>query len=166
MAFVSSGFPEIRAIFLAQFHPDQGPIVRLSVPEDAVDSRKRAYGGAPGDSGTPAVGEGDGPQNLVRLVSRPASGKPAVDSNKIDFNSIETTVIPKLTLFERLITVNTGRFKVMCYPIAVEGNYARNELIFNMCFAFDIDADTVCYGPVVKRVGCLLKDLETTGRLL
>ncbi|KAI8324436.1 nitrogen permease regulator 2 [Martensiomyces pterosporus] len=118
-----SGFPAINAIFLAEFHPDQGPIVTLSIPEDAVES-------------------------------------------KIDFNAIQTLVIPKLTLFERLITVNTGVHKVMCYPIAVEGNYQRNVLIFNMCFAFDIDADTKCYESVVKRVGCLLKELEIKGRLM
>ncbi|KAJ2376918.1 Nitrogen permease regulator 2 [Coemansia sp. RSA 2603] len=35
-----------------------------------------------------------------------------------------------------------------------------------MCFVFDINADTKCYEPVVKRVGCLLKELESSGRLL
>ncbi|PIA18844.1 nitrogen permease regulator 2 [Coemansia reversa NRRL 1564] len=125
MTFINNDFPEIKAIFLAQFHPDLGPMVRLSIPEDSC-----------------------------------------TDSNKIDFNSIQALVIPKLTLFERLITINTGKYKVMCYPIAVEGKYVRNVFIFNMCFTFDIDADTKCYGPVVKRVGCLLKELEITSKLL
>ncbi|KAI9505855.1 nitrogen permease regulator 2, partial [Coemansia spiralis] len=124
-----SEFPEIKTLFLAQFHTDLGPIVQLSVPEDAFEGEQKTY-------------------------------------NKIDFNSIQTLVIPKLTLFERLITVHTGKHKIMCYPIAVEGNYQRNVLIFNMCFAFDIEADTKCYGTVVKRVGCLLKELEIGGRLL
>ncbi|KAJ1732368.1 Nitrogen permease regulator 2 [Coemansia biformis] len=177
MEFGSSGFPEIRAIFLAQFHPDQGPIVRLSIPEDAVDAGPRTYSGSctgrsddnPGEEPQTAT-ESDGGRHethrLVELIKRPPSNKPVACSGKIDFNSIQAMVIPKLTLFERLITVDTGRYKVMCYPIAVEGNYVRNVFIFNMCFAFDIDADTMCYGPVVKRMGCLLKELETTGRLL
>ncbi|KAJ2355201.1 Nitrogen permease regulator 2 [Coemansia sp. RSA 2618] len=184
MSFMHSGFPEIRAIFLAQFHPDFGPIVRLSVPEDAVDAGKKAYNDACAAAGDelhscgPMLATGSSVSTssfhseraesveVVKLINRPTHSQPAVDGSKIDFNSIQTLIIPKLTLFERLITVNTGRFKVMCYPIAVEGNYARNVFIFNMCFAFDIDADTKCYGPVVKRVGCLLKELETTGKLL
>ncbi|KAJ2815711.1 Nitrogen permease regulator 2, partial [Coemansia sp. 'formosensis'] len=105
---------------------------------------------------------------VVELIKRPANPKAlmAVRSDKIDFNAVQTLVIPKLTLFEKLITVNTGRFKLMCYPVAVLGNYARNALIFNMCFAFDIKADTKCFGPVVKRVGCLLKELEISSGLL
>ncbi|KAJ2560783.1 Nitrogen permease regulator 2 [Coemansia sp. RSA 1822] len=181
MAFTNSGFPEIRAIFLAQFHPDQGPIVRMSVPEDAVDVGENAYTdtGATNRSSelrdTGAMGRVMSPSSnfahepeVVELIKRTSArgGPNLVDSSKIDFNSIQTLIIPKLTLFERLITVNTGRFKVMCYPVAIEGNYARNVFIFNMCFAFDISADTKCYGPVVKRVGSLLKELEVTGRLL
>ncbi|KAJ2361769.1 Nitrogen permease regulator 2 [Coemansia sp. Cherry 401B] len=181
MAFMHSGFPEIRAIFLAQFHPDLGPIVRLSVPEDAVDVEQRVYNdqvciknddmrisglmAALDGSFSPSCFDQE-PAEVIELIKRPEPDRPAVDSSKIDFNSIQTLIIPKLTLFERLITVNTGRHKVMCYPIAVEGNYPRNVFIFNMCFAFDIDADTKCYGAVVKRVGCLLKELEITGNLL
>ncbi|KAJ1722334.1 Nitrogen permease regulator 2 [Coemansia erecta] len=180
------GFAEIKAIFLAQFHPDLGPIVRLSYPEDAVElGEQKVFGEIsssrgdehhyqhqkPGDIPV-VIGDrnhgchpNDAPVEMVQLIKRPSAARPA-SSSKIDFNSIQALVIPKLTLFERLITVNTGRYKVMCYPIAVEGNYARNALIFNMCFVFDIDSDTKCYEPVVKRVGCLLKELEISGRLL
>ncbi|KAJ2784006.1 Nitrogen permease regulator 2 [Coemansia javaensis] len=176
MSYVKTGFPEIRAIFLAQFHPDLGPIVRLSVPDDAVDTGPKP-GSEPGTArSTVNLCElGDearrGAGELVQLVARPGESRApaaatATDGDKIDFNSIQALVIPKLTLFERLITVNTGRHKVMCYPVSVEGNYVRNVFIFNMCFAFDIAADTKCFGPVVKRVGCLLKELEITGRLL
>ncbi|KAJ1813336.1 Nitrogen permease regulator 2 [Coemansia sp. RSA 2598] len=186
-AYEESGFPEIKAIFLAQFHTDLGPMVRLSYPEDAVEvGEQKSFAelsNAKSDeyhhhqyqrpSGEMVAEEGHGYSSyngeaaveVIRLIKRPAPAtKP--ESNKIDFNSIQTLVIPKLTLFERLITVCTGRHKVMCYPVAVEGNYARNALIFNMCFAFGVDADTKCYEPVVKRVGCLLKELEIGGRLL
>ncbi|KAJ2156560.1 Nitrogen permease regulator 2 [Coemansia sp. RSA 552] len=178
MSFLHNGFPEIRAIFLAQFHPDLGPIVRLSIPDDAIDTEQKMYGDFYRTATDEESGSGDAlmismskavpevPQ-MVQLIKRPEQPTlPAADSSKIDFNSIQTLVIPKLTLFERLITVNTGKHKVMCYPIAVEGDYARNVFIFNMCFAFDIGADTKCYGPIVKRVGSLLKELETTGKLL
>ncbi|KAJ2725925.1 Nitrogen permease regulator 2 [Coemansia sp. Benny D115] len=176
-----SGFPDIKAIFLAQFHPHQGPMVRLSYPEDAVEVGDKKGFGETSNSKTNLHQQGlsksasgvnlsgrtftsESGVEMVQLIRRPQQTRP--QSDKIDFNSIQALVIPKVTLFERLITVNTGKYKVMCYPIAVEGNYARNALIFNMCFAFSIDADTRCYGPVVKRVGCLLKELEISGRLL
>ncbi|KAJ2706057.1 Nitrogen permease regulator 2 [Coemansia sp. IMI 203386] len=186
-AYEESGFPEIKAIFLGQFHTDLGPIVRLSYPEDAVEvgeqksfaeissnksdeyqhhQYQRPNGDAANcDSREFSSYRVESPTEVIHLIKRsPATVKP--ESNKIDFNSIQALVIPKLTLFERLITVHTGKYKVMCYPVAVEGNYARNALIFNMCFAFGINADTKCYEPVVKRVGCLLKELEIGGRLL
>ncbi|KAJ1667656.1 Nitrogen permease regulator 2 [Coemansia sp. RSA 1813] len=184
MASLDSGFPEIRAVFLAQFHPDLGPIVPISVPEDAVDLEQKAYsemgsvrgdelhndeGGIEDSTTSPSDAYGRLPNEhggVVHLIKRPNRIKCSNESDKIDFNSIQTLVIPKLTLFERLITVQTGKHKVMCYPIAVEGAYQRNVFIFNMCFAFDIDANTKCYGPVVKRVGCLLKELEIGGNLL
>ncbi|KAJ2616507.1 Nitrogen permease regulator 2 [Coemansia sp. RSA 1365] len=182
MTFINNDFPEIKAIFLAQFHPDLGPMVRLSIPEDVVDVEQQMtygeHGGTKNDeqtneseSSTTSIAENiDNEEQdcfkVVELIKRPAHSKTCTDSNKIDFNSIQALVIPKLTLFERLITVNTGKYKVMCYPIAVEGKYVRNVFIFNMCFTFDIDADTKCYGPVVKRVGCLLKELEITNKLL
>ncbi|KAJ2867237.1 Nitrogen permease regulator 2 [Coemansia aciculifera] len=183
-------FPKIEAIFLAQFHPDLGPIVRLSVPEDAVElDENRGYN----NNGSTARGDddsryaegsvvsfgnnfshfglfhgGEQPAEVVELIKRPTNPRAPMTarSDKIDFNAIQALVIPKLTLFEKLITVNTGRFKVMCYPVAILGNYARNAFIFNMCFAFDISADTKCFGPVVKRVGCLLKELEISSGLL
>ncbi|KAJ1813885.1 Nitrogen permease regulator 2 [Coemansia sp. RSA 2675] len=185
-------FPNIEAIFLAQFHPDLGPIVRLSVPEGAVElDEDRGYSGSNGiakgdDDSNSRLAEGSvvplsnsssnlgffhgGEQlvEVVELIKRPIQPKvsTATRSDKIDFNAIQALVIPKLPLFERLVTVNTGRFKIMCYPISIVGNYARNALIFNMCFAFDIKADTKCFGPVVKRVGCLLKELEISSGLL
>ncbi|KAJ2232098.1 Nitrogen permease regulator 2, partial [Coemansia sp. RSA 455] len=170
------------------FHPDLGPIVRLSVPEDAVElDENRGYnnngGTSRGDddsrypeSSVVSFGNsshlglfhgGEQPTEVVELIKRPTNPKAVtLRSDKIDFNAIQALVIPKLTLFEKLITVNTGRFKVMCYPVAIMGNYARNAFIFNMCFAFDINADTKCFGPVVKRVGCLLKELEISSGLL
>ncbi|KAJ2491545.1 Nitrogen permease regulator 2 [Coemansia sp. RSA 2050] len=185
-------FPKIEAIFLAQFHPDLGPVVRLSVPEGAVEldenkgyssnngvargdddsSSKLAEGGVASLSNSSShLGffyGGEQPVEVVELIKRPIHPKvsAAVRSDKIDFNAIQALVIPKLPLFERLVTVNTGIFKIMCYPISIVGNYARNALIFNMCFAFDIKADTKCFGPVVKRVGCLLKELEISSGLL
>ncbi|KAJ1868378.1 Nitrogen permease regulator 2 [Coemansia sp. RSA 990] len=182
MSFSHRAFPEIRAIFLAQFHPDQGPIVRLSIPEDAVGAEKNSYadlGAIKGEgsrcrsgmlSAENSTGFGtfvDDSAEVIELIKRPARSIAPADSSKIDFNSIQTLVIPKLQLFDRLVTVNTGKYKVMCYPLCIKGdNYVRNAFIFNMCFAFDIDADTKCYGPVVKRVGCLLRELEITGKLL
>ncbi|KAJ2580137.1 Nitrogen permease regulator 2 [Coemansia sp. RSA 1836] len=181
-------FPKIEAIFLAQFHPDLGPIVRVSVPKDAVElGENRGYIGSSSTRGECDTGITEGSVitignnssnfgyfhggeqlvEVVELIKRPTNPKAvATNSDKIDFNAIQALVIPKLTQYERLITVYTGKFKIMCYPVAVEGNYQRNMLIFNMCFAFDISADTKCYGPVVKRVGCLLKELEISNGLL
>ncbi|KAJ2741271.1 Nitrogen permease regulator 2 [Coemansia sp. BCRC 34301] len=181
-------FPKIEAIFLVQFHPDLGPIVRVSVPKDAVDlgeNRGNASNGCARGNDDSRVAEGsvitigsnpgnlgcfqggEQPVEVIELIKRPANPRAvAMSSGKIDFNAIQALVIPKLTQFERLITVYTGKFKLMCYPVAVEGQYERNALIFNMCFAFDINADTKCYGPVVKRVGCLLKELEISNSLL
>ncbi|KAJ1942337.1 Nitrogen permease regulator 2 [Linderina macrospora] len=174
----TSGFPAINSIFLAEFHPEQGPVVTLSIPEDAVamtehKSGSQQHSGGSGfgrhDDNSPDAAVPchmhEGPE-VIELLKRPSNSRPAVDSDKIDFNAIQALVIPKLTLYERLITVNTGRHKVMGYPIAVEGNYQRNVFIFNMCFAFDIGADTRSYELVVKRIGGLLKELEIKGAFM
>ncbi|KAJ1933667.1 Nitrogen permease regulator 2, partial [Linderina pennispora] len=173
----TSGFPAINAIFLAEFHPEQGPVVTLSIPDGAVAMAEHKScaplqsGGGFGrhDDHSPDTvvpfHMHEGPE-VIELLKRPSNSRAAVDSDKIDFNAIQALVIPKLTLYERLITVNTGRHKVMGYPIAVEGNYQRNVLIFNMCFAFDIGADTRSYELVVKRIGGLLKELEVKGAFM
>lgn len=175
------GFPEIKAIFLGQFHTYLGPVMRLSFPGDAVETgeQPKYYGGdvrsihqnksdAARDNKQPVNG---GSIDLIKHRMNPLSittrkFQDNSSGDKVDFDSIQTLVIPKLTLFERLITIDTGNYKVMCYPVAITGNYARNIFIFNMCFAFNINDDVKCYGPVVRRVGCLLKELEISNQLV
>ena len=51
--------------------------------------------------------------------------------------------------------------KILGCPIYIDNkNYARNALIFNLCFVFDADTNTVPYENVVKKVAGYFTTLE------
>lgn len=91
------------------------------------------------------------------------------------FDAIHKYIITKPELQGRLITVNALGHKFVGCPVCIDNaKYARNKLIFNLCFVFDQNTRTSNYEPVVKKLATYLKQLELedeflsseTGRLL
>lgn len=92
---------------------------------------------------------------------------PADYISKEDFDSIHNYIITKPELKGRLITVNAhGHIFVGCPVIIDNKKYARNALIFNLCFVFDNKTETSNYEPVVKKLASYLTQLETDSGFL
>ncbi|CAG0899339.1 unnamed protein product [Cyprideis torosa] len=52
-------------------------------------------------------------------------------------------------------------YKILGYPISIDhSRYARNALLFNLCFVFDAGSRTVQYEPVVKKLSEYLVTVE------
>eukprot|EP00106_Octopus_bimaculoides_P020663 XP_014788105.1 PREDICTED: nitrogen permease regulator 2-like protein [Octopus bimaculoides] len=80
---------------------------------------------------------------------------------KETFDALHIYIIPKKELFERDITVNALGHKILGYPVHIDSpKYARNALIFNLCFVFDQQTCTTDYEPVVKKLSAYLTQLE------
>ncbi|CCG83425.1 Nitrogen permease regulator 2 [Taphrina deformans PYCC 5710] len=79
----------------------------------------------------------------------------------VDMDSISEYIIPKQQLCDRMICVCNSGYRVLGYPIRVEGvHYERNAFIFNCCFVFDESEDVSAYIPVVKRLAKVLQSME------
>lgn len=83
------------------------------------------------------------------------------------FDSIHNYIITKPELQGRLITVNALDHIILGCPVVIDNpKYARNALIFNLCFVFDKAMDTSNYEPVVKKLAAYLTQLELENGLL
>lgn len=81
--------------------------------------------------------------------------------NKGTFDALHIYIIPKKELHDSDITVNALGHKILGYPVHIPGRkYARNALMFNLCFVFDQQAYTTDYEPVVKKLASYLTQLE------
>ncbi|XP_076059168.1 nitrogen permease regulator-like 2 isoform X2 [Oratosquilla oratoria] len=113
----------IRSIFLAEFHPDIGPIISYQYPEGAV--------------------------------------------TKEIFDAVNVYIIPKAHIQKQVITVNVLGHKITGYPNEIKNQkYARNALIFNLCFVCGASSRTVQYEPVVKKLSEYLENLELENQFL
>ncbi|XP_060079180.1 GATOR complex protein NPRL2-like [Ylistrum balloti] len=83
------------------------------------------------------------------------------------FDSIHNYIITKPELQGRLITVTALDHIILGCPVVIDNpKYARNALIFNLCFVFDKAMDTSNYEPVVKKLAAYLTQLEMENGLL
>ncbi|XP_071523513.1 GATOR1 complex protein NPRL2 isoform X2 [Panulirus ornatus] len=77
------------------------------------------------------------------------------------FDAVSVFIIPKPQILKRIITVNVLGVKITGYPNEIKNpKYARNALIFNLCFVCDSTARTVHYEPAVKKLSEYLENLE------
>ena len=75
--------------------------------------------------------------------------------------TISDYVICPPLLCNKVMTVTTGDYKVVGYPMFISGSkYQRNKLSFNVCFVFSKDTITRPWCGAVKKVGELLHTLE------
>lgn len=80
---------------------------------------------------------------------------------KDEFDAVHVYIITKPELKDHIITINCHRHKILGCPIYIDNkNYARNALIFNVCFVFDTKTNTVPYENVVKKLAGYFTTLE------
>ncbi|XP_074645131.1 GATOR1 complex protein NPRL2-like [Tubulanus polymorphus] len=81
--------------------------------------------------------------------------------SKEQFDAVHVYIITKPELKDRIITINALGHKIIGFPVCIDNpKYARNALIFNLCFVLDANAKTVCYESLVKKLGGYLTALE------
>lgn len=81
--------------------------------------------------------------------------------SKEAFDSLSDYLIPKTELERRLLTVNALGLKIIGYPVGIDhARYARNRLIFNLCFVCRPSMRTFQYEPIVKKLANYLVNLE------
>lgn len=86
---------------------------------------------------------------------------PAECISKEMFDSLSVYIIPKLELQGNLMTVNALGYKIIGYPVGIDDRkYARNRLIFNLCFVCKSKSRTVQYEPLVRKLSNYLISLE------
>lgn len=79
----------------------------------------------------------------------------------VNMDSISEYVIPKKQLCDHAISICNSGYRIIGYPVRVEGpQYERNAFIFNCCVVFDESDDVSAYMPVVRRLARVLKSME------
>lgn len=87
--------------------------------------------------------------------------------SKEDFDAVHVYIITKPELKNKVITLNALGRKIVGCPACIENpKYARNALIFNLCFVFDAAANPTPYEAVVKKLGGYLTALELESNFL
>lgn len=80
---------------------------------------------------------------------------------KAHFDTIHNYIIPKPEFQGRLMTVNALGYKIVGCPVSIgDTKYQRNALMFNLCFVFEQDVDTINHEPVVKKLASYLTQIE------
>jgi len=141
-------------LFYATFDPKLGPCVVHQVPENLITS-----------SSTPE-------ESRSRSVSRSRerSQSPFPDT-LLDFAPISDYVIPKKSLHGKLVNLlSAGRdedertqYRIMGFPSVLtggEGQYERNEYMWNLCFVFLASSSLEAFEPVVRKCGRILRSAE------
>lgn len=125
-------FPRLLAIFFAVFHPQAGPSVIYQVPPDFVGS-------------TPNASSNSSQEHFFC----------------VNMDSISEYLIPKRQLCDRMISICNSGYRILGWPVRVEGpQYERNAFIFNCCIVFDESDDVSAYIPVVRRLARVFKNIE------
>ncbi|KDN48883.1 NPR2-domain-containing protein [Tilletiaria anomala UBC 951] len=107
-----------------------------------------------------------------------------------NFSALSDYLIPKAPLCGRLVTCTTcglprddaerdwspeGQlpkapsqgYKILGHPMVIKSSkYARNMLVYNLCFVFDSNADVRAYEPIVRKCARVLRDLELNSSFL
>lgn len=139
----------IKSIFYSHFHPGKGPQVVYQVPDNSITPLLPCTSSSFSSSSPP---HHSGPH--------PHSHSPH-SQPLFDFDTISAHIIPKQELCDRLVTVCTGSYRILGYPVCLsDRKYARNEFIFNFAIVVDADVEYCTYKSVVRKVAKLFKALE------
>ncbi|KAK2142866.1 hypothetical protein LSH36_903g00084 [Paralvinella palmiformis] len=87
--------------------------------------------------------------------------------SKDEFDTVHVYIITKPQLKDRIITIDVLGHKIVGCPVYIENpKYDRNKLIFNLCFVFDCQTNTLRYESVVKKLAGYLTTLENESGFL
>lgn len=106
--------------------------------------------------------------SLVLAVFDPEQGPrvsfAAPDAALLDFDAASEFLIPKAELCNRLVALAAaGGSEVLGWPVVIESSrYARNALLFNLCFVFAAGCETRPYERIVAKTARVLRDLEVS----
>lgn len=114
----------LRSVFLAQFHPVQGPMIRCQWPKDFL--------------------------------------------SKEHFDRCSRFIIPKNEVQGQNITVNCLGYKISGYPTYLKDKdrYARNYLLFNLCFVCYPWSKTGQFEPLINKLSKFFANLERESGIL
>ncbi len=85
----------------------------------------------------------------------------STDSHGFDFETVSEYLIPKFELCNRLVSIYINDYHVLGYPVSIESpKYARNALLFNLCFIFRRESDARPFERVVAKTARVLRNLE------
>ncbi|KAK9467546.1 nitrogen permease regulator 2 [Lipomyces arxii] len=91
----------------------------------------------------------------------------AYSSPLFDFESINSYIIPKPQLCNKLLTLRVNNYRIVSHPVHIwDSNYARNSFLFNFCFVFHKNADISAYTPVVRKLSKMFQTLEEQNKVL
>lgn len=152
-------FPRMLAAFLSIFHPKAGPSVLFQVPDDFVGSTSANDAWPLVASESAAKSATTASESTTYRASSLSQTQDAAFN--INFDYISEYVIPKRQLCGRSISVCHGGYRVLGFPIAMEGShYERNAFIFNCCVVFHENDDVSSYIPIVKQLAMTLRSME------
>ncbi|KAK9360389.1 nitrogen permease regulator 2 [Lipomyces starkeyi] len=102
------------------------------------------------------------PGSVVRSTDSSAFNAPL-----FDFESINSYIIPKPQLCNKLLTIRVNNYRIVSHPVHIWGSsYARNSFLFNFCFVFHKNADISAYNPVVRKLSKMFQALEEQNKFL
>ena len=84
-----------------------------------------------------------------------------------EFDAVQRYIITKAELQGRVISFNGTRLKIVWCPVCIDSpKYERNALMFNLCFVFDANKNTLHFESVVKKLSGYLTTLENESGFL
>ncbi|KAJ3124947.1 Nitrogen permease regulator 2 [Nowakowskiella sp. JEL0407] len=123
-------FPPLSALFFAEFHPQQGPLVSFEIPEGFI---------------------------LSSALNRETKTKQfALDFDSISEYIIPKPNLCNQLLIFSTTSYKVLGFPVSIE----DPKYPRNELKFNLCFVFSQSSDTSAFNQVVRKLARVLRSLE------
>lgn len=83
------------------------------------------------------------------------------------FDEVHDLIITKPQLYDRLISIEVGEYRIMGCPKCIEDNkYERNAFIFNFVFVFSSSIDTSTYIPIIQKMGNAFRTYELESSFL
>ncbi|KAK5121114.1 hypothetical protein LTR85_005598 [Meristemomyces frigidus] len=85
----------------------------------------------------------------------------------LSFSDISAYVIPPYELCNQALSICTGEYRVLGFPISLEdAKYERNRFTFNVCFVLDEGTDAQPWEQVVKKAAAFFRAVEEEDGLL
>lgn len=95
------------------------------------------------------------------------SDSSALPTPLVRFDLIKNYLIPKPQLCERIVTLRVGKYSVVGFPITItDSSYERNAFVFNFCFVFSAQGNSIVYETSIRRLARMFMALEEQSKYL